>query len=36
MHKDRKLRIAIDCRIENARQGIGTAVIALARSRRHA
>jgi len=32
MHKDRKLRIAIDCRIEDARQGIGTAVIALAKA----
>jgi len=32
MHLDRKLRIAIDCRIENSRQGIGTAVLTLAKA----
>jgi glycosyltransferase involved in cell wall biosynthesis len=32
MHFHRKLRIAVDCRIDNAQQGIGTAVIALAKA----
>jgi glycosyltransferase involved in cell wall biosynthesis len=32
MHMDRKLRIAVDCRIENSQQGIGTAVLALAKA----
>ena len=32
MQPDRKLRVAIDCRIENAQQGIGTAVLALAKA----
>ena len=32
MPLNRKLRIAIDCRIENAQQGIGTAVLALAKA----
>ena len=29
---DRKLRIAVDCRIENSQQGVGTAVLALAKA----
>jgi glycosyltransferase involved in cell wall biosynthesis len=32
MHMNRKLRIAVDCRIENSQQGVGTAVLALARA----
>ena len=32
MQNGRKLRVAIDCRIEDPRQGIGTAVLALAHS----
>ena len=32
MQIDRKLRVAIDCRIANTRQGVGTAVIALAKA----
>jgi glycosyltransferase involved in cell wall biosynthesis len=32
MHIDRKLRIALDCRIENPQQGVGTAVLALAKA----
>jgi len=32
MHMDRKLRIALDCRIGDSRQGIGTAVLALAKA----
>jgi glycosyltransferase involved in cell wall biosynthesis len=32
MHVNRKLHIAVDCRIENSQQGVGTAVIALAKA----
>jgi glycosyltransferase involved in cell wall biosynthesis len=32
MHVNRKLRIALDCRIENSQQGIGTAVLSLAKA----
>ncbi len=32
MLRDRKLRIAVDCRIESSREGTGTAVIALAKA----
>jgi glycosyltransferase involved in cell wall biosynthesis len=32
MHLNRKLRIAVDCRIENSQQGVGTAVLALAKA----
>jgi glycosyltransferase involved in cell wall biosynthesis len=32
MQMDRKLRIAVDCRIANSQQGIGTAMIALAKA----
>jgi glycosyltransferase involved in cell wall biosynthesis len=32
MQRSRKIRIAIDCRIENFRQGIGVAVLALAKA----
>jgi glycosyltransferase involved in cell wall biosynthesis len=32
MPVNRKLRIAVDCRIENAQQGVGTAVLALAKA----
>jgi glycosyltransferase involved in cell wall biosynthesis len=32
MHINRKLRIAVDCRIENSQQGVGSAVIALAKA----
>jgi glycosyltransferase involved in cell wall biosynthesis len=32
MRANRKLRIAVDCRIENSQQGVGTAVIALAKA----
>ena len=32
MHMDRRLRIAVDCRIENSKQGVGTAVLALAKA----
>jgi glycosyltransferase involved in cell wall biosynthesis len=32
MNKDRKLRVAIDCRMENHQQGVGTAVLALAKA----
>jgi glycosyltransferase involved in cell wall biosynthesis len=32
MHMERKLRIAVDCRIENSQQGIGTAVLSLAKA----
>jgi glycosyltransferase involved in cell wall biosynthesis len=32
MHMNRKLRIAVDCRIENSQQGVGTAVLALAKA----
>lgn len=32
MHRDRKLRIAVDCRIESSREGTGTAVLALAKA----
>jgi len=32
MHMDRKLHIAIDCRIEDSHLGIGTAVLALAKA----
>jgi glycosyltransferase involved in cell wall biosynthesis len=32
MQTDRKLRVAVDCRIANTRQGVGTAVIALAKA----
>jgi glycosyltransferase involved in cell wall biosynthesis len=32
MQMDRKLRIAVDCRIENSQQGVGTAVLALAKA----
>jgi len=29
---NRKLRIAVDCRIEDSQQGVGTAVLALAKA----
>ena len=32
MPVNRKLRIAVDCRIENSKQGVGTAVLALAKA----
>jgi glycosyltransferase involved in cell wall biosynthesis len=32
MQMNRKLRIAVDCRIENSQQGIGTALLALAKA----
>ena len=32
MPLNRKLRVAVDCRIENAQQGVGTAVLALAKA----
>jgi glycosyltransferase involved in cell wall biosynthesis len=32
MHVNRKLRIAVDCRIENSQQGVGTAVLSLAKA----
>lgn len=32
MQRDRKLRIAVDCRIESSREGTGTAVLALAKA----
>jgi glycosyltransferase involved in cell wall biosynthesis len=32
MHMDRKLCVAVECRIENPQQGVGTAVIALAKA----
>jgi glycosyltransferase involved in cell wall biosynthesis len=32
IHVNRKLRIAVDCRIENSQQGVGTAVLALAKA----
>jgi glycosyltransferase involved in cell wall biosynthesis len=32
MHMERKLRIAVDCRITNSQQGVGTAVITLAKA----
>ena len=32
MHMERKLRIAVDCRIQNSQQGIGTAVLSLAKA----
>jgi glycosyltransferase involved in cell wall biosynthesis len=32
IHMNRKLRIAVDCRIEDSQQGVGTAVLALAKA----
>lgn len=32
MQMDHRLRIAVDCRIENSQQGVGTAVLALAKA----